>query len=107
MQLKRSLCVTTFVCAQLLSPIYAQAGSYGSATWDEAGNRIKLKTVCGNHGYGSISYRECRSKISKHFKYQCKSYTKKYSAASTKNRAKYKGAKSKYCYAARHFKIVD
>lgn len=107
MRIKKSLCVASFVCAQLLSPINAQAGSYGTATWDEAGNRIKLKTVCGNHGYGSISSRECRSKVSKHFKRQCKSYTKKYSAASTGNRAKYKKAKSKYCYAARHFRIVD
>ncbi len=107
MEAKKPLCVATFVCVQLISPLHVHAGSYGSATWDEAGNRIKLNTVCGNHDYGSIRSRECRSKVSKHFTRQCKSYTKKYSGASTGNRAKYKNAKNKYCYAARHFKIVD
>ena len=107
MQLKTMRCVAIFICAQVLIPNHAQAASYGSATWDEADSRIELKTVCANHKYGSIKSRECRAKVSKYFHRQCKSYTKKYSAASTKNRTKYKTGKNKFCYAARHFKIVN
>ncbi len=107
MQLKRKRCVATFICAQLLVPVYALAASYGSATWDEAGSKLELKTVCANHKYGSIKSRKCRAEVSKYFHRQCESYTKKYGAASTKNRSKYKTGKSKYCYAARHFRIVN
>ena len=107
MQYKTQLCIATFVCAQLIFPGNIEAASYGSATWNEANNRIKLKTVCANHKYGSIKSRECRARVSKHFQRQCTSYKQKYSGASTANRAQYKNSKSKYCYAARHFKIVD
>ena len=107
MQFKTKLCATTLVCVQLLLPVNLEADSYGSATWDEANNRIQLKTVCTNHSYGSINSRNCRAKVSKYFNKQCKSYTKKYSSAPTKTRAKYKNGKSKFCVAARHFKIVE
>ncbi len=107
MQLKTKLCATTLVCAQLFIPVNLQAASYGSATWNEANNRIQLKTVCANHSYGSINSRNCRAKVSKYFGKQCKSYKKKYSNASTKTRTKYKNGKSKFCYASRHFKIVN
>ena len=107
MQFKRNLCVALFVCAHALASNYSLAASYGSATWDEADNQIELSTVCANHTYGSISSRKCRARVSKYFVKQCKAYKKKYSAASTKNRTKYKNGKSKFCYAARRFKIVD
>ncbi len=107
MQFKKSLYVALVIYTQTLPASYSHAASYGSATWDEADNQIKLNTVCANHTYGSISSRQCRAKASKYFVKQCKAYKKKYSAASTKNRAKYKNGKSKYCYAARRFKIVD
>ena len=107
MQLKTKRCVAIFIINQLLTPFHAQAASYKAATWDESGGRIALKTVCANHKYGSIKSRECRAMVSKHFHRQCKRYAQKYSAASTKNRAKYKTDKSKYCYAARHFRIVN
>lgn len=107
MQFKRTLCIVTIVCTQTLPSSYSHAASYGTAIWDEADNRIILDTVCANHTYGSIASRQCRANVSKYFVRQCKSYTKKYTAASTKNRSKYKNGKNKYCYAARHFKIVD
>ncbi len=107
MQLKTKLCATTLVCVQLFLPANLEAASYGSAAWGEAKNRIQLKTVCVNHSYGSINSRNCRAKVSKYFNKQCKSYTKKYSSAPTKTRAKYKNGKNKFCYAARHFKIIE
>lgn len=108
MQFRKSLCVVALVvCTQTLPVSLTHAASYGSATWDEADNKIKLNTVCANHTYGSISSRKCRARVSKYFVKQCKMYEKKYAAASTKNRSKYKNGKSKFCYAARRFKIVD
>ncbi len=107
MQFKSKLCATSLVCAQLFLPVNLQAASYGSANWDEANNRIQLKTVCANHDYGSINSRKCRAEVSKYFNQQCKSYKKKYSGASTKIRAKYKTGRSKFCSAARHFRIVE
>lgn len=107
MQFKRNLCGIVFTFIQLFCLADTHAASYGSATWDESDNRILRKTVCANHEYGSIKYRECRAEASKRFVQQCKSFKKKYSKASSKNRTRHENGKSKYCYAARHFKIVD
>ncbi len=107
MQFKRNLFVVVFTLTQLFYLANTHAASYGSATWDESDDRILRKTVCANHEYGSIKYRECRAEASKYFVRQCKSLNKKYSKASYKNRTKYINGKSKFCYAARHFKIVD
>ena len=107
MQFKRNLCIVVFTLTQLFYLANTHAASYGSATWDESDNRILRKTVCANHEYGSIKYRKCRVEASKHFVQRCKSFKNKYSKASSKNRTKYENGKSKFCYAARHFKIVD
>lgn len=107
MSTKRKLCMAVFVCTQILYSFTAYAASYGDARWDEKDNRIQLQSVCANHKYGSIKSRECRAKVSKHFNRQCEKYTQRYNDSSTGNRTKYKNSKTKYCYAARHFKIVD
>ena len=102
----RPLCTAIVICIQLISA-NTQAASYGSGKWNEKNNRIQLNTVCANHDYGSIKSRKCRAELSKHFNKKCKHFKKKYSASSSKNRTKYKNGKTKYCYAARHFKIVE
>ena len=44
-----------------------EQGDYLLGYLGVANNRIKLKTGCANHSYGSINSRNCRAKVSKYF----------------------------------------
>ena len=107
MKFNTHLSMAALLGAHLLLAILPHAASAASKNWDEHDNRIDLDSVCAEHKYGSINSRQCRAATSKQFKQQCKSYTRRYNGASSKNRKRYKNGKEKYCYAARHFKIVD
>lgn len=83
------------------------AASYGTANWNEKNGRIVHKSVCNNHVYGSIAYRNCRAQAMKHFKAQCENYTQQVNQSSGAVRKGYKKKMKKYCYSVRNFKIVD
>ena len=107
MKLYTRLSIVALLGAQLLLASIPQASGAAPRGWEETKNRIDLDSVCAEHTYGSIDSRNCRSAASRQFKQQCKSFTSRYNGASSKNRKRYKAGKEKYCYAARHFRIVD
>ncbi len=75
--------------------------------WKEDANGVQLNTVCYNHKYGSIVYRQCRADAQKQFKGRCSHFERKLEFASGEQRAILKKGEKKYCYAARHLRIVN
>ena len=96
-------CVCT-LCITLNSAYSAGGGDF---SWEEKNGRIDHKTVCASFGYGSIPYRQCRAKAARYFRQHCEDLTKKVDSSSGDTRAGLKQEKKKYCYTARHFKIVN
>ena len=99
----------SMACACALSIAASTAGAAGGGgfSWDEKNGKIERKTVCANHGYGSIKYRECRARAAKYFKQRCNSLSRQLDSATGSNRSRLKQEKDKICYTARHFKIVN
>jgi len=42
------------------------------AKWTAINNRIDGRSVCANHGRGSVDYRDCRKAAKQHFKNECR-----------------------------------
>ncbi len=75
--------------------------------WKEQDGEIQLKSVCYNHNYGSIVYRQCRADAQKQFKGRCSHFSRQLEYATGSQRAGFKKSEHKYCYAARHLSIVN
>ena len=75
--------------------------------WKEQDGNIQLNTVCYNHKYGSIVYRQCRADAQKQFKGRCSHFGRQLEFATGSQRAGFKRSEQKYCYAARHLSIVN
>lgn len=48
------------------------------ARWSYSSNRIDSRSVCTNHGRGSVDYRECRKAAKQYFRDQCKVFRDRY-----------------------------
>ena len=88
----------------LCAPALSEAAS---VQWKEKGGEIQLKSVCYNHKYGSIVFRQCRADAQKQFKGRCSHFTRQLDHATGTQRADFKKSEHKYCYAARHLRIVN
>lgn len=75
--------------------------------WKEQDGEIQLNTVCYNHKYGSIVYRQCRADAQKQFKGRCSHFSRQLEFAVGSQRADFKKSEHKYCLAARHLSIVN
>lgn len=70
------------------------------AEWTTRNNYIENGSVCKNHKYGSIDYRECRKGAKQFFKAQCKNWTERYQ----RDRKDWSyNMKNRYCTAASSF----
>jgi len=100
------------VLLRILIPIFFISGmptqSMAAAVkWKEQDGEIQLKSVCYNHNYGSIVYRQCRADAQKQFKGRCSHFSRQLEYATGSQRAGFKKSEHKYCYAARHLSIVN
>ena len=92
--------IATFISASV------PAAGGGGIQWQERDNKIIHSTVCFNHEYGSIEYRNCRVEAKKHFKKKCTELSERANGAHHPQRAQYEKQKSKYCYSARNYRII-
>jgi len=98
---------TTFISTLVLSLCLQSTACAATVKWKEDANGINLNTVCYNHRYGSIRYRQCRADAQKQFKGRCAHFSRQLDYATGTQRAEYKKGEHKYCYAARHLSIVN
>jgi hypothetical protein len=75
-------------------------------SWEERDNQILHDSVCYNHDYGSIRYRQCKVQAKRHFKEQCRFYERKYRKTERKYADGYKKKKDKFCRSARLYSPV-
>ncbi len=96
--------LTTILTFLLLAlALNAAAGQKQRLLWKERNNQIIHKSVCFNHAFGTIDYRQCRSYAKKHFKIRCRYYQDKYRKVGHDPSSEIKEQEEKFCLSARIF----
>lgn len=95
------------VLALIIVPFIAQAGGYRHPIkWKEKNSQIIHSSVCYNHNYGSIEYRQCRVDAKRYFIEKCKYYREKYDKTKHEYVGDIEKQMDKFCYSASQFAPV-
>lgn len=73
------------------------ADSAQTISWKESDNKILQASVCYNHTYGSIVYRQCRNNAQEHFEKQCNYFREKVSTTKYPYNKEFLADKAKFC----------
>ena len=83
----------------LLGMNISHASSFSPSTLKIVDGKVNHGAICSNHQYGSVEYRDCRTRAKKYFEKRCKQLSNQKGAD--------RRLRESFCYSARNFNPVQ